>query len=89
MNHIPTHTVKIGLPDWLVDVRHEATHSALPSLDVLRAACNVALAWLRTQYWESQMLSFQETEGASICITTFNDISRNLFYHQLLSVVVK
>ncbi|EDV24453.1 uncharacterized protein TRIADDRAFT_56260 [Trichoplax adhaerens] len=52
----------IGLPDWLVDVRHEATHAGLPSLDVLRTACNVALDWLRTQYWESQLVSFQETE---------------------------
>lgn len=40
-----------GLPRLLVDLRHEATHNELPSLQVLRLAAQQALAWLRTNYW--------------------------------------
>ncbi|KXZ45664.1 hypothetical protein GPECTOR_52g62 [Gonium pectorale] len=43
-----------GLPRALVDVRHEATHNELPSLPLLRAAADSALAWLRENYWEGQ-----------------------------------
>lgn len=35
----------------LVDVRHEATHGALPSLALLQRCRAEALAWLRTHYW--------------------------------------
>ncbi len=40
-----------GLPRLLVDLRHEATHNELPSLQVLRLAAQQALAWLRANYW--------------------------------------
>lgn len=45
---------RIGLPKWLVDVRHEATHQSLPSLQVLRLACAQALQWLDEHYWKRQ-----------------------------------
>lgn len=31
---------KIGLPRTFVDIRHQATHSQLPSIPVLRKSCN-------------------------------------------------
>jgi ribosomal biogenesis protein LAS1 len=40
-----------GLPRLLVDLRHEATHNELPSLQVLRLAARQALAWLQASYW--------------------------------------
>lgn len=43
-----------GLPRVLVDLRHEATHNELPSLPLLRAAADAALAWLHATYWEPQ-----------------------------------
>lgn len=43
---------RIGLPLWLVQVRHSATHEELPSLDVAREACEAALAWLDEHYWQ-------------------------------------
>ena len=33
---------QIGLPEWLVEVRHWATHEDLPSLEVLREAAKQA-----------------------------------------------
>lgn len=43
---------RIGLPLWLVQVRHSATHEELPSLDVAREACDTALRWLDEHYWQ-------------------------------------
>ena len=53
---------EIGLPDWLVDLRHEATHSQLPSLETLRSGLWVALNWLKDQYWEAQITIHSESE---------------------------
>ena len=52
----------IGLPDWLVDLRHEATHAALPSLEVLRKGCEFSLGWLNDHYWQAQIAEFQENK---------------------------
>lgn len=45
---------RIGIPLWIVDLRHESTHNQLPSLPVLRFAAQHLLAWLRTNYWAKQ-----------------------------------
>lgn len=46
---------EIGLPDWLVDLRHEATHASLPSMETLQCGLRVSLSWLQGEYWEAQM----------------------------------
>ncbi|KAK6526873.1 rRNA-processing protein las1 [Arthrobotrys megalospora] len=43
---------ELGLPASFVDVRHAATHEALPPLGVLRTTCARALDWLWANYWE-------------------------------------
>lgn len=45
---------RIGIPLWIVDLRHESTHNQLPSLPVLRFASQHLLAWLRANYWYKQ-----------------------------------
>lgn len=45
---------RIGIPLWIVDLRHESTHNQLPSLSVLRFAAQHLLAWLRANYWLPQ-----------------------------------
>jgi ribosomal biogenesis protein LAS1 len=42
---------QMGLPTWLVDVRHEAAHNDLPSLPVLRLATKTFLGYLEERYW--------------------------------------
>ena len=44
----------IALPSVLVDIRHAASHNALPSLPALSQAADRALEWLRRHYWEPQ-----------------------------------
>lgn len=44
----------IGLPGWIVELRHEATHNQLPSLIVLRSAARHLLEWYHVNYWQMQ-----------------------------------
>ena len=37
---------QLGLPGWLVEVRHAATHEELPSLEVLREAAKEVISFL-------------------------------------------
>ncbi|QDZ24328.1 ribosomal biogenesis protein LAS1 [Chloropicon primus] len=50
----------VGLPRILVDLRHEATHNALPSMSVLSIAAEQALVWLRDNYWRRQAGELEE-----------------------------
>lgn len=42
---------ELGLPGWLVELRHAATHDDLPSVAVLVEAGREALAYLDKAYW--------------------------------------
>ncbi|GBE78457.1 Las1-domain-containing protein [Sparassis crispa] len=42
---------QLGLPAWLVELRHAATHEDLPSIDVLREAAREAMRWLLDNYF--------------------------------------
>ncbi|TFY70079.1 hypothetical protein EVJ58_g58 [Rhodofomes roseus] len=42
---------QLGLPAWLVELRHAATHEDLPSIDVLREAARQAMTWLLHNYF--------------------------------------
>ncbi|VDB82955.1 unnamed protein product [Peniophora sp. CBMAI 1063] len=42
---------QLGLPGWLVELRHAATHEDLPSLELLRQAAGESLDWLFHNYF--------------------------------------
>ncbi|KAH9176993.1 Las1-like-domain-containing protein [Lactarius sanguifluus] len=42
---------QIGLPAWLVELRHAATHEDLPSLELLRDGVKECLTWLLHHYF--------------------------------------
>ncbi|KAG6885721.1 hypothetical protein C0993_010894, partial [Termitomyces sp. T159_Od127] len=42
---------QLGLPHWLVELRHAATHEDLPSLDLLRNAARDSMSWLFRNYF--------------------------------------
>lgn len=46
---------QLGLPAWLVEVRHAATHEELPSLGVLRDAAHESLRWLFHNYFMPEL----------------------------------
>eukprot|EP00762_Andalucia_godoyi_P001248 ANDGO_04891.mRNA.1 hypothetical protein len=45
---------RIGIPSFLVALRHSCTHSALPVTDSLIAGASAALDWCRMRYWNPQ-----------------------------------
>ena len=53
----------IGIPTWLVDVRHEAAHNQMPSLNVLRLAATTLLEFLHQDYWKPR---FPSSSSSSI-----------------------
>ncbi|KAL4080056.1 Las1-like-domain-containing protein [Scleroderma yunnanense] len=47
---------QLGLPSWLVELRHAATHEDLPSLELLREAAQESLAWLFHNYFQPTLI---------------------------------
>eukprot|EP01147_Barroeca_monosierra_P010465 gene10465-2595_t len=46
---------ELSIPTYLVDLRHMATHQAMPSPHMLYTAADEALLWLKQNYWEKQV----------------------------------
>ncbi|KAF9021510.1 Las1-domain-containing protein [Hymenopellis radicata] len=42
---------QLGLPLWLVELRHAATHEDLPSLELLQEGARQSMVWLFQNYW--------------------------------------
>lgn len=53
----------VNLPSWMVKLRHEAAHGkAIPALQPLLDAANIALDWLKNNYWQQPPLDWQPPE---------------------------
>lgn len=53
----PVHRLagELGVPEWIVNLRHDATHGNLPSMDLLKTAADWCIKWLKEEYWDKQM----------------------------------
>ncbi|CAF0709448.1 unnamed protein product [Brachionus calyciflorus] len=47
---IKTLATEIGIPDWIVNLRHNATHFTLPSIELLENAREFLYKWLKEKY---------------------------------------
>uniref|UniRef100_A0A7R9UFY9 Uncharacterized protein n=1 Tax=Pinguiococcus pyrenoidosus TaxID=172671 RepID=A0A7R9UFY9_9STRA len=54
----------LGLPPWLVDIRHDAAHNDLPSMGTLRMGCDHLLGWYYEKYWSTQDDELQRLDKA-------------------------
>lgn len=57
---------RIGLPGWIVEIRHDATHDRLPSLSLLRSGARELLSWLYNNYWVPQQVYIAEL--SAVCV---------------------
>lgn len=76
----PVHTVarNAGIPSFLVDIRHSATHSLLPSLETIIVGCKSALKWLEDNYWISQTIKLATTsEKVSVLLQAYRATYRD------------
>lgn len=46
------HALALGLPESFVELRHQAIHEEMPSLEVLRMRTGEALEWLWERWWK-------------------------------------
>mmetsp|Transcript_3047 Transcript_3047/g.4637 ORF Transcript_3047/g.4637 Transcript_3047/m.4637 type:complete len:495 (+) Transcript_3047:79-1563(+) len=51
---------KIGLPGWIVELRHDSTHNQVPSLSVLRSAAHFLMDWYHSSYWAPQQAALEQ-----------------------------
>nr|XP_039260795.1 ribosomal biogenesis protein LAS1L-like [Styela clava] len=52
--HTPIHVrgEEMGIPEWIVNLRHEAAHGFVPSFLMLDKGVKFAFEWLKTVHWE-------------------------------------
>lgn len=43
------------IPEYIISIRHMATHGKLPTFEFAAQGAMAALQWLRTHYWEEQL----------------------------------
>ncbi|VDK69449.1 unnamed protein product, partial [Onchocerca ochengi] len=60
----------VGIPQWVVDIRHGATHSHLPSLENLRQAAMYCRNWLWEHHWSRPVV---EAMGLNLNIQNENE----------------
>lgn len=89
----PSHSLSIahlcsmlGLPSWIVHVRHDATHKELPSLMVLRLATQSLLTFMIHEYFtEANCQSHRLKQEAMSWLTKYE----NLFVHNNESTPIR
>ena len=47
----PDVSARFGIPDWIVEVRHETAHGHMPSKELLLDALAFSLKWIVLNYW--------------------------------------
>lgn len=66
---------KLGVPDWIIDLRHNTAHNnSLPTLQLLREAADIALEWLQKNYWNKH----KEVIADYVINTSTDDIEDKL-----------
>ena len=58
-------SLQFGVPAYIVTLRHQCAHRALPSLEALKCGAGTALQWLLDNYWEPQRQHNQQREENS------------------------
>ena len=62
-------SLQFDIPQWVIDLRHEASHKTLPSAGRLRAGATFCLRWLKQYYWKQyqdiQLIQRPESRSVS------------------------
>eukprot|EP00980_Cylindrotheca_fusiformis_P028379 scaffold22596_cov131-Cylindrotheca_fusiformis.AAC.8 len=63
---------QLGIPAWIVDIRHEASHNVLPTLSVLRLATSTLIAFLKNEFWIPTCPNWSDSDGENASSTTLS-----------------
>ncbi|EYC10071.1 hypothetical protein Y032_0057g2749 [Ancylostoma ceylanicum] len=55
----------LGIPSWLVEIRHNASHSHVPPIGTLRKAFHFCRQWLWDHFWSRQPYEAMRSAGAA------------------------
>lgn len=67
---------KLGFPQYIIEYRHRIAHNKVPSFEQLRAACQIALSWMKRNYWSRYL-----------CLLDGQEKSKQLIYEQTTMVL--
>ncbi|XP_076317111.1 uncharacterized protein LOC143229127 isoform X2 [Tachypleus tridentatus] len=73
---------KFGIPDWIVDLRHCASHALTPPLEMLRTGADFALQWLRLYFWELESMMLEDFIVLPPSSKPESAIHENLLHYQ-------
>ncbi|XP_013381304.1 ribosomal biogenesis protein LAS1L-like isoform X1 [Lingula anatina] len=78
----PVHILaeELAIPQWLVELRHESSHTSMPSLNLLKSGAKLALNWLKREYWEPQNLQDSSDSEDDTCDPIIEDKFKDLVY---------
>ena len=48
---------QLAIPNWIVDVRHAASHSQMPNYQILKSAAAFCYKWLLINYWHFEAMN--------------------------------
>lgn len=71
---INSYAKDLQIPLWVVDLRHDACHSRVPKLLLLRKAAAIGLKWLEEHFWQRKLIAL-DTIGSNFSqfLTQFLD----------------
>ncbi|KAF8577862.1 Las1-domain-containing protein [Ramaria rubella] len=78
---------QIGLPLWLVELRHASTHEDLPSLELLREGAREAMSWLLHNYFLPTLSPVNQSTAPSPTLTPLSPLLSQ--YKQLLKATTR
>lgn len=59
---VATLASRLGIPRFVVDLRHESSHGELPNAHLLRQGAQQLLSWLQSAYWDTQYQRLLDTQ---------------------------
>ena len=71
----------IGIPVWICDQRHDATHHVMPCMSLLERAIRFCLEWIESYYWKEVYVATTHTsvsEHKSRFIDLFRDATHSI-----------
>ena len=62
---VPISTIgsSYGIPEFIINIRHSATHGKMPSFELAAHGARAALDWLKTNYWEAQLSHINQIQS--------------------------
>ncbi|KAF5375020.1 hypothetical protein D9758_000099 [Tetrapyrgos nigripes] len=78
---------QLGLPLWLVELRHAATHEDLPSLELLREGARQSMSWLLQNYWLPTLNPSTASQSKAVTLHPVEPILKQ--YKNLLKIITR